>query len=840
MYVSGTAFFNNVTVFGTQSVAYISSSQLNIGTNIISVNTDTPSIRFGGLAVYDSGSTGLTGSMLWDSEDNQWIYSNPSGSTYDSAVFLVGPRNVGVLGNEPGISCNFLSKGNGLHHMTSSGIFEDGSRTCFYGTSIITSTGVGCFSGAVCAASIVGGTVSGTTGTFSSSVNTSTFLRATGGTGATSGKGIEIGYEAGDFGTIIAYDRTTPGFKRLSLNDSLHITSGGNVGIGTTNPTSSPNYTSLSINGTTGSELYFKGGNTDFGYMYANSGIVVLATQIAIPLTFQTNTVERLRITSTGIACFACQVCAPRIVTNGIEMGGTAGSPSAAGIGYGMFGYSGVGLGISASANGANQGIGFFTCGDFERMRITTNGNVGIGTLCPSYTLDVCRSVDANFVARIANPSSTGFGLYIQANDNTKAGIRIANASGGTAIDLFGSGAATFSSSVTTNDTISVVKSKSGTGVENPNLLTLRLAGTGAIGDSANIAWRSSDGSYTIASINGISGGDNVAYGSISFSTRNYFTDTLSEVMRINNRGNVGIGTISPCAKLHIQGTGAGESLLYFCTGGSVNTKFAYHILSGADDAFILRRSHTTQGELCIMSWTYQGRVGIGTITPEYPLHIYCCSPTGMKIQTCGSSFGSPSLNLLNGGVDTVLSATNSGLEIGTWSANNILFKTTQQTRATIFTSGETCFAGTVCALSGVKFANGATTLNYYEEGSWTPALQNATVSYSDRSGSYVRIGNYVFVRWGFRISSISGQSGTVTISGLPFTSVNWGSYQEPNISVSTGGLSTADNAYRARIFVEGSGTSLIGRIANNSDTAWNTSDLQNGTWIIGEIYYNV
>ena len=27
----------------------------------------------------------------------------------------------------------------------------------------------------------------------------------------------------------------------------------------------------------------------------------------------------------------------------------------------------------------------------------------------------------------------------------------------------------------------------SGTGVENPNLLTLRLAGTGAIGDSANI-----------------------------------------------------------------------------------------------------------------------------------------------------------------------------------------------------------------------------------------------------------------------------------------------------------------------------------------------------------------
>jgi hypothetical protein len=149
-YISGTLYLNNVTVFGTQSVAYISSSQLNIGTNIISVNTDTPSVRFGGLAVYDSGSTGLTGSMLWDSQDNQWLYSNPSGSTYDSALFLVGPRNSGPVGSEVGISCNFLSKGNGMHHMTSSGIFENGTTTCFYGNTIITSAGTACFSGQIC------------------------------------------------------------------------------------------------------------------------------------------------------------------------------------------------------------------------------------------------------------------------------------------------------------------------------------------------------------------------------------------------------------------------------------------------------------------------------------------------------------------------------------------------------------------------------------------------------------------------------------------------------------------------------------------------------------------
>jgi hypothetical protein len=118
----------NLTVFGTQSVSFITSSQLNISTNIITVNTSTPSVRFGGLAVQDSGSTGLTGSILWDSQDNQWIYSNPSGSVYDSAMFLVGPRNSGALGSEVGITTNALAKGDGLHHMTSSGIFESGSN----------------------------------------------------------------------------------------------------------------------------------------------------------------------------------------------------------------------------------------------------------------------------------------------------------------------------------------------------------------------------------------------------------------------------------------------------------------------------------------------------------------------------------------------------------------------------------------------------------------------------------------------------------------------------------------------------------------------------------------
>jgi len=129
-YVSGTLYLNNLTVYGTQSVNYITSSQLDIADNIITVNTSTPQIRFGGIAVRDSGSegTGLTGSLLWDSQNNHWVYTNPSGSSYSGGMMISGPR-ASSLGEEQGTTFNALMKGQGGDHITSSGIFESGSRT---------------------------------------------------------------------------------------------------------------------------------------------------------------------------------------------------------------------------------------------------------------------------------------------------------------------------------------------------------------------------------------------------------------------------------------------------------------------------------------------------------------------------------------------------------------------------------------------------------------------------------------------------------------------------------------------------------------------------------------
>ena len=119
--------FGNLTVFGTSSISYTSQSQTNIGSNLIVVNTNTPSIKFGGIAVFDSGSSQLSGSLLWDSTKSRWIYSNPSGSTYNSALLISGPKNTNAIGNEDGLLVNVITKGQGTDHITSSALIEDGT-----------------------------------------------------------------------------------------------------------------------------------------------------------------------------------------------------------------------------------------------------------------------------------------------------------------------------------------------------------------------------------------------------------------------------------------------------------------------------------------------------------------------------------------------------------------------------------------------------------------------------------------------------------------------------------------------------------------------------------------
>jgi hypothetical protein len=117
----------NLTVLGSASVTYISESTLNIGTNLITVNTINPGARFGGLAVIDSGSSPqISASFLYDSIKDEFVFVHHSIPT-TSSVFLQGPETYNDLGNEIYLTANRIPKGTGIEHLNDSNISDDGS-----------------------------------------------------------------------------------------------------------------------------------------------------------------------------------------------------------------------------------------------------------------------------------------------------------------------------------------------------------------------------------------------------------------------------------------------------------------------------------------------------------------------------------------------------------------------------------------------------------------------------------------------------------------------------------------------------------------------------------------
>jgi hypothetical protein len=127
--LTGGTITGNLTVIGTASFAYTTASIVQVGSSVITLNTDNPATRFGGITVVDSGSFGnsSTGSLFWDSQNNRWIYANPSGSTYDGGMLISGPRNTSGLGNETGMDRYFVAVGQGADHIQPSTIFNSGS-----------------------------------------------------------------------------------------------------------------------------------------------------------------------------------------------------------------------------------------------------------------------------------------------------------------------------------------------------------------------------------------------------------------------------------------------------------------------------------------------------------------------------------------------------------------------------------------------------------------------------------------------------------------------------------------------------------------------------------------
>ena len=139
---SGSVYIaNDLIVQGSSSIQYISASSVSIGTNIVQLNTANPSVRFAGLTIIDSGSIGGSGSFLYDSVQDEFIFVHRGNNTnVTSSHFVLGPETYDSLGNETYLTTNRLPKGTGKEHLVDSNITDTGTLITLGSNTTITGT----------------------------------------------------------------------------------------------------------------------------------------------------------------------------------------------------------------------------------------------------------------------------------------------------------------------------------------------------------------------------------------------------------------------------------------------------------------------------------------------------------------------------------------------------------------------------------------------------------------------------------------------------------------------------------------------------------------------------
>ena len=215
-----------------------------------------------------------------------------------------------------------------------------------------------------------------------------------------------------------------------------------------------------------------------------------------------------------------------------------------------------------------------FDVNQTERMRIDTAGNVGIGTTNPAYAVDIRKAAADIFVSSTTGTNRAGF----QAANTGGTSYFYRDSSGGTGVftgstayatTIGGTGA--YSLHLGTNSTVKMTVTSAGNvgiGIAAPaQTLHIAKSAAGALGpvlmldntgggaaDSSALVFASGGDTYHRAKIVSTVESAATSYkGNLAFYTGRLDDGTLTEKVRIEGGGNVGIGTDSPAGKLHVE-----------------------------------------------------------------------------------------------------------------------------------------------------------------------------------------------------------------------------------------------------------------------------------------------
>jgi hypothetical protein len=286
-----------------------------------------------------------------------------------------------------------------------------------------------------------------------------------------------------------------------------------------------------------------------------------------------------------------------------------------------------------------------------------------------------------------------------------------------------------------------------------------------------------------------------------------FFNETGgSEIMRLLNTGNVGIGTSSPSsydfndpAKLVVANTSGNSTItiasgasnigyLAFADGTTGTSRYSGSVqYNHSTNALSM---HTTDGteRLTIASTgaaTFGGSVALAGSSGGLLLNDSATADNTIQLNTTG---GTTFVGSNGSAGNRFLGSSAYASTFGTTAANALELATNNTVRMTIASTGAATFSGTVTATGGVVFGDAggsgtpaSNTLDSYEEGTWTPALANiGTGTYTHQVGRYTKIGNLVTASVHIDINVLGTASGSVDITNLPFTasavSNNYGS----------------------------------------------------------------
>jgi hypothetical protein len=339
----------------------------------------------------------------------------------------------------------------------------------------------------------------------------------------------------------------------------------GNVGIGTT----APNY-KLEVNKTSANNLTTA--------LTLNNGSTGTNTAVALRLqtdpTSTVNSYSEIRSTRTNSPA-AGGVAMRFLATNSttgaaseimrlsyVGLGlGTAGTTTITDTRRGAFADGTAEAPAYSFSDDTNNGmyrittdtLGFSTAGS-EKLRISSAGNVGIGTPNPSEKLDV----NGNLIV-----SGNFNNLYVGGKtDSNVDGIRMLCAGDDSFIDCRGGSGLNFRLDDTTGDT-QRIKFHSGGNVSignTNNSYKLDVTGTGNFAGNLQISTVDQQTTRLLLKNTNSTGGRTFALvGGVHNETQDGFSiyDTVAAATRftILNNGDVGIGTTSPSQKLEVNGT---------------------------------------------------------------------------------------------------------------------------------------------------------------------------------------------------------------------------------------------------------------------------------------------